>query len=136
MGSRKIVIIMEYSISQIMDIYKLKIFKANLEKFKKSGNDLKIVFYGDYTDEELAVNMAYFNRLVNSKICDYAISFKTKEIIIEAGINNRSIAKEKVEVTEKNIKEQVSKLYKDKDIEIMVKSNKHWEDVLLDLIKK
>jgi hypothetical protein len=123
-------IIMEYSNCKIMDIYKLMKFKTNLEKFKQTGKNLKMVFYGDYTDEELAVYMAYFNNLVNAKLCDFAISFKSKEMIIETGINNRALAKEKVEVTENNINDLVKNYYKDvDDLEIRVMSNDDWENL-------
>ena len=130
---RKIVVLMEYNGNLIMNLDKLEIFKNSLKDFEKDGKELKIVFYGDYSDGELSVNMGYFNKFVNSKVCDFAISFKTKNIVVETGIKNRAIGKEIADVTENNIKEQVKKLYENEDIEVIVKSNKHWESILVDM---
>ena len=131
------VIVFEYN-SKFMDVYKLICFSENLKKYKQNNEFFKIVFYGDYEDEELAVNIAYFNKLVNEKVCDFAISFKTKNIIFENGINNKQIATAVTNINSSNFQgfQDIIKEYyqNEENVKIIVKSNDCWESIFSDII--
>lgn len=67
-----------------------------------------------------------------------SISFKTKEIVIENGINNKSIklsARNSREIKNKRFDNVINEYYSsDDEIEIKVLPTKDWESIILDLI--
>ena len=82
--------------------------------------------------------MSYFNSLIQKDICNLSISFRTKELIIENGINNKSIklsAKNAKEIKNKKFDNVINEYYyDDKKTEIKVLPTKDWESIILDLI--
>ena len=135
---RKYVLMFEYDSKKFMDINKIILFKKNLKKVVEKENNINIVFYGDASNEELATFMSYFNSLIQENICNLSISFKTKELVMEKGINNKSIklsAKNAKEVKGKNFENIINEYYGENEkIEIKVLPTKDWQDVILDLI--
>lgn len=130
------VLMFEYDSKKFMNIDKIIQFQHNLKLIEDKNNSVKLVFYGDVTNEEFATFMGYFNTLVQKKVCDIAISFKTKEIIVENGINNKSIklsAKNAKEIKDKKF-DNVIKSYYSEDIDIKILPTKDWENIVLDLI--
>lgn len=133
---KKCILIFEYDSKKFMDINKIIIFKKNLEKIEEKDKRINVVFYGDASNEELATFMSYFNNLVQRSICNLSISFKTKELVIENGINNKSIklsAKNAKEIKSKKFDNIINEYYK-QEIEIKVLPTKNWESIILDLI--
>ena len=135
---KKYILMFEYDSKKFMDINKIILFKRNLEKVEKEDNYINMVFYGDASNEELATFMSYFNSLVQKEICNISISFKTKELIIEKGINNKSIklsAQNAKEIKNKKFDNIINEYYKsDENIEIKILPTKNWESIILDLI--
>lgn len=130
------VLMFEYDSKKFMNIDKIIQFQHNLKLIEDKNNSVKLVFYGDVTNEEFATFMGYFNTLVQKKVCDIAISFKTKEIIVENGINNKSIklsAKNAKEIKDKKF-DNIIKAYYSEDVEIKILPTKDWENIVLDLI--
>ena len=133
----KYVLMFECDTSRFMDINKILNFKNNLEKVEEKNNSISMVFYGDMSNEELATFMSYFNSLIKRDICKLAISFKTKELVIENGINNKSIklsAQNAKEIKNKKFDNVIKDYYKDENFEIKVLPTKNWESIILDLI--
>lgn len=133
---RKYILMFEYDSKKFMDLNKIIEFKKNLEKIEKKGNELKLVFYGDAPNEEFATFMSYFNNLVKKDVCDLSISFRTKELVIERGINNKSIklsAQNAKEIKSKKFDNLISEYYNE-ELEIKVLPTKNWESIILDLI--
>lgn len=136
---KRYILMFEYDSKKFMDVNKVIVFKRNLEKIEEKGNYLNIVFYGEASNEEFATFMSYFNNLVEEKICHLSISFKTKELVIENGINNKSIklsAKNAKEIKNKKFDNVINEYYgKDEEnIEIKILPTKDWESIILDLI--
>lgn len=135
---KRYVLMFEYDSKKFMDINKIIIFKKNLEKIEEKGNCINMVFYGEASNEEFATFMSYFNSLIQKNICNLSISFRTKELIIENGINNKSIkisAKNAKEIKNKKFDNVISEYYyDDKETEIKVLPTKDWESIILDLI--
>lgn len=135
---KKYILMFEYDSKKFMDIDKIINFKKNLKEVEEKNNRINIVFYGDASNEELATFMSYFNNLVQKEICNISISFKTKEVVIENGINNKSIklsAKNSKEIKSKKFDSIINEYYfTDEDIEIKVLPTKNWESIILDLI--
>ena len=136
---KRYILMFEYDSKKFMDVNKVIVFKRNLEKIEEKGNYLNIVFYGEASNEEFATFMSYFNNLVEEKICHLSISFKTKELVIENGINNKSIklsAKNAKEIRNKRFDNVINEYYgKDgENIEIKILPAKDWESIILDLI--
>ena len=135
---RRYVLMFEYDSKKFMDVNKIIVFKRNLEKIEEKGNCISMVIYGDASNEEFATFMSYFNSLVGKKICDLSISFRTKELVIENGINNKSIklsAKNAKEIKNKNFDNVINEYYSDdSNTEIKVLPTKDWESLILDLI--
>lgn len=134
---RKYILMFEYDSKKFMDINKIIIFKNNLKKIKAQGNSINMAFYGDSSDEELATFMSYFNSLVGEKICDISISLRTKEIVFENGINNKSIklsSKNAKELQDKKFDSIINEYYSGEDIDIRILPTKDWENLILDLI--
>ena len=80
--------------------------------------------------------MSYFNSLAQEKICDISISFKTREMVIENGINNKSIklsAQNAKEIKDKHF-DNIIKEYYNEDVEIKILPTKNWETLILDII--
>lgn len=133
---RKCVLVYEYNNKKFMNLDKIIQFKENLKLIKDNGKNVTLVFYGDVSNEELATFMGYFNSLVQEKVCNIAISFKSKEIVIENGINNKSIklsAKNAKEIKDKKFDNVIKSYYSD-DVEIKILPTKDWENIVLDLI--
>lgn len=135
---KRYVLMFEYDSKKFMDINKIIIFKRNLEKVEEKGNCVNMVFYGDASNEELATFMSYFNNLVQSNICNMSISFRTKELVIENGINNKSIklsAQNAKEIKNKKFENVINEYYcNNEEMEIKVLPTKDWESIILDLI--
>lgn len=135
---KRYVLMFEYDSKKFMDIHKLIIFKENLEKIEEKGNCINIVFYGDASNEEFATFMSYFNSLIQKNVCNLSISFRTKELVIENGINNKSIklsAKNSKEIKNKKFDNIINEYYGDDEkAEIRVLPTKDWESIILDLI--
>ena len=136
---KRYILMFEYDSKKFMDVNKVIVFKRNLEKIEEKGNYLNIVFYGEASNEEFATFMSYFNNLVEEKICHLSISFKTKELVIENGINNKSIklsAKNAKEIKNKKFDNVINEYYgKDEEnIEIKILPTKDWESIILDLV--
>lgn len=141
----KYIIIMEYQSKVFMDLNGILTFKYNLEKIKNSGISVNLVFYGNYSNEELSVFMSYLNRLLQDDICEIAISTKTKNIcyikkdgqFLEGGANF-----EFEKISEKNIKDLknnkfdniIKKYYSPNQIKIKYWSTTNWENTILELI--
>lgn len=136
---KRYILMFEYDSKKFMDVNKVIVFKRNLEKIEEKGNYVNMVFYGDASNEEFATFMSYFNNLVEEKICHLSISFKTKELVIENGINNKSIklsAKNAKEIKNKKFDNVINEYYgKDEEnIEIKILPTKDWESIILDLV--
>lgn len=135
---KKYILMFEYDSKKFMDIDKIIVFKKNLEKIRENGSTINMFFYGDASNEELATFMSYFNSLIQEKLCDLSISFKTKEIILENGINNKSIklsSQNAKEIKNKKFDNIINEYYShDEPIEIKVLPTKDWESIILDLI--
>ena len=111
---RNYILMFEYNLKMFMDVNKIIEFKTNLNLLKENNKNVKIVFYGETSNEAFATLMGYFNNLVEEKVCDISISFKTKEIIIENGINNKSIklsARNTKEIKEKKFDNLIKEYY-------------------------
>lgn len=132
------ILMFEYDSQKFMDINKIILFKKNLEKIEEKGNSINMVFYGDVSNEELATFMSYFNNLIQKNICNLSISFRTKELVIENGINNKSIklsAKNAKEIKDKKFENIINEYYCDnQETEIKILPTKDWENIILDLI--
>ena len=135
---KRYLLMFEYDSKKFMDVNKIIVFKRNLEKIEKKGNSISMVFYGDVSNEEFATFMSYFNSLVGKKICDLSISFRTKELVIENGINNKSIklsAKNAKEIKDKKFDNIINEYYSEgSNMEIKILPTKDWESLILDLI--
>ena len=132
---RKYILMFEYDSKKFMDIN--KIFKSNLKKLEEKGKTVHMAFYGESSDEELATFMSYFNSLVGKEICNISISFRTKEIVFENGINNKSIklsSKNAKELQDKKFDSIINEYYSDEDVDIRILPTKDWENLILDLI--
>ena len=131
------ILVFEYNSKKFMDVNKIIEFKKNLQKLKEDNKSIKLVFYGEVSNEELTTFMGYFNRLAGEELCDFSISSITKKIIMENGINNKAIklsAKNTRDMKNKNFNNIVSEYYTDKkDIEIKLLPTKDWETLILDL---
>lgn len=136
---RNYILMFEYNLKMFMDINKIIEFKNNINLLRKNNKNVKIVFYGETSNEAFATLMGYFNNLVGENICDMSISFKTKEIIIENGINNKSIklsAKNAKEIKEKRFDNLVKEYYSSlENMEIKVLPTKDWQKLILDFIE-
>ena len=64
----KYIIVVEYQVDEFMNIDKIMTFKQNLEKVKDKGKTVKLLLYGDHSDEELAICMSYLNKLLQEEI--------------------------------------------------------------------
>lgn len=135
---RKYILVFEYDSKKFMDVNKIIVFKKNLELIKQKGDSINLVFCGDASKEEMATFMSYFNSLVKEKICNISISFKTKEIIYEKGLNNKSVklsAKNAKEIQNKNFESIIKENYADdENIVIKILPTKDWETIILDLM--
>lgn len=135
---KKYILMFEYDSKKFMDIDKIIKFKKNLEKVQEKENSINMVFYGDVSNEELATFMGYFNNLVQKNICNISISFKTKELVIENGINNKSIklsAQNSKEIKNKKFDNLIKEYYGNtEEFEIKILPTKNWESIILDLI--
>lgn len=133
---KKYILIFEYDSKKFMDINKIIAFKKNLKRIEEKDAQINMLFYGDASNEELTTFMSYFNSLVQKNICNLAISFKTKELILENGINNKSIklsAKNAKEIKNKRFDNIINEYYTEEK-EIKVLPTKDWESIILDLI--
>lgn len=135
---RRYILMFEYDSKKFMDVDKIIEFKKNLKLIEEKDKSINIVFYGEASNEELATFMGYFNKLASKKICDMAISFKTKEIVIENGINNKSVklsTKNAKEIKSKKFDNIIKEYYSEiEDLEIKILPTKDWESIILDLI--
>ena len=134
---RKYILMFEYDSKKFMDINKIIIFKSNLKKLEEQGKTVHMAFYGEASDEELATFMSYFNSLIQKNVCDLSISFRSKELVIENGINNKSIklsAKNSKEIKNKKFDNIINEYYSDDEAEIRVLPTKDWESIILDFI--
>ena len=131
-------LIFEYDSTKFMDINKIIKFRENLEKIEKHGYNISIVFYGDASNEELATFMSYFNNLLQKDICKISISLKTRELIAENGINNKSIklsVQNSKEIKNKKFENIIKEYYKTNEkLQIKVLPTKNWESIILDFI--
>jgi len=133
---KRYILMFEYNSKKFMDINKLIIFRKNLKKIEEKGNYINIVFYGNASNEELATFMSYFNNLIQKNVCNLSISLGTRELIVENGINNKSIklsAKNSKEIKNKKFNNIINEYYNEK-AEIKVLPTKDWENIVLDLI--
>lgn len=127
------ILVFEYKSKEFMNINKIKVFKSNLEKLEKKGKKIKMIFYGDVDNEELAVFMSYFNSLVGKKICDLSITSRLKEVVMETGINNKSIklsAKNVREMKDKKFQNIIKEYYPKEDTKITLLPVKNWEHII------
>lgn len=135
---KRYVLMFEYDSKKFMNINKIILFKKNLNKIEEKGNCINMVFFGDASNEEFATFMSYFNSLIQKNICNLSISFKTKELIIENGINNKSVklsAKNAKEIKNKKFDNIINEYYSnDEETEIKVLPTKDWESIILDFI--
>ena len=135
---KQYILIFEYNSKEFMNVNKIIEFSKNLEKLKKENKTIKMVFYGEISNEEMATFMSYFNALLKQKVCDISISFTTKEIVVENGINNKSIklsAKNAKEVKNKKFDNLIKEYYSNfEDINIKILPNKNWQSLILDFI--
>ena len=131
---KRYVLMFEYDSKKFMDIEKIIIFNENLKRVEEKENRISMFFYGDTSNEELAT----FN-LVKKEICNLSISLKTKEVIFEKGINNKSIklsAQNARDIKNKKFDNIINEYYCDNedDVEIKLLPTKNWESIILDLI--
>lgn len=135
---RKYVLMFEYDSKKFMDINKIIIFKSNLKKIKEEGKTINMAFYGDASNEEFATFMSYFNSLAEENICNLSISLRTKEIVFENGVNNKSIKlsnKNAKEIKDKKFDNIIDEYYSnEEDVDIRILPTKDWENLVLDLI--
>ena len=132
----KVCLVFNYDSKEFMNINRILILKNNYKRILEKGIELKFFFYGDASREELATFMGYFNKLSQINICDISVSYRTKELIFENGINNKSIkltAKNAKEVSNKEFTNIIKEYYGD-DIEIRLMPTKGWENTILDVI--
>lgn len=133
----KYILIFEYDAKKFMNIEKIITFSKNLEKIEEKGISINIVFFSNTSNEEISTFMSYFNSLLKKKICDFSISLKTKELIIEKGINNKSIklsSQNAKEIKNKNFDNIIKEYYEKENIDIRLLPTKDWESIVLDLI--
>lgn len=133
---KKFILIFEYDSKKFMDIDKIIEFKKNLRRIEEKDKSINLVFFGDVSNEELATFMSYFNNLVQRSICNLSISLKTKEVVVENGINNKSIklsAQNAKEIKSKKFDNLIKEYYQN-EVEIKVLPTKNWESIILDLI--
>lgn len=135
---KRYILMFEYDSKKFMNINKIILFKKNLKKIEENGICISMVFFGYASNEEFATFMSYFNNLVQKNICNLSISFRTKELIIENGINNKSIklsAKNAKEIKNKKFNNIINEYYSnEEEPEIKVLPGKDWESIILDLI--
>lgn len=134
---KRYILMFDYDSKKFMDINKIIIFKNNLEKVEAKGKHFNIVFYGNTSNEELATFMSYFNSLIKRDICNLSISLKTKELVIENGINNKSIklsSQNAKKIKDKKFDNVINEYYSYEDVDIRVLPTKDWESIILDLI--
>ena len=134
---KKYILVFQYNSKRFMDINKILTFKKNLDKVEGQGNDINFVFYGDASNEDFATFMGYFNKLVQKEICHISISLRIKELIIENGINNKSIklsVQNAKEIKNSNFENIIKEYYNSQDIQIKMMTSKDWESIILDLI--
>jgi len=135
---KRYILMFEYDSKKFMEINKIIEFKKNLERIEEKGNILTLVFYGEVSNEELATFMSYYNNLIQKDICNISISFKTKELVIENGINNKSIkisSQNAKEIKLKKFDNLINEYYSNEEnLEIKVLPTKNWESIILDLI--
>lgn len=135
---KRYVLMFEYDSEKFMNINKIILFKNNLEKIEHRGYKVNMAFYGNISNEELSTFMGYFNSLMKKEICNLSFSLKTKELVVENGINNKSIklsAKNAKEIRDKKFDNVIKEYYsEDKELEIILLPTKDWESIILDLI--
>lgn len=137
---KRYVLMFEYDSKKFMDVEKIIIFNENLKKIEERENKISMFFYGDTSSEELATFMSYFNNLVQKEVCNLSISLKTKEVIFEKGINNKSIklsAQNAKEIKNKKFDNIINEYYcnnNEEKVEIKLLPTKNWESIILDLI--
>lgn len=137
---KRYVLMFEYDSKKFMDVEKIIIFNENLKKIEERENKISMFFYGDTSNEELATFMSYFNNLVQKEVCNLSISLKTKEVIFEKGINNKSIklsAQNAKEIKNKKFDNIINEYYcnnNEEKVEIKLLPTKNWESIILDLI--
>jgi len=135
---KKYILMFEYDSKKFMNLDKIIKFQNNLKQVEENGDTINFVFYGDETNEELATFMGYFNTLVQKDICNFSISFNTKEIVVENGINNKSIklsAQNAKEIKNKKFDNLIKEYYKyDENLVIKLLPTKDWESTILDFI--
>lgn len=131
-----IVLIYKYSCKEFMNLQKIIEFEKNLESLQKKDKQIKTVFFGDTSSEELSVFMSYFNLLLKRKLCDIAFNISTNEMIIGDGINNKSI-KKSVRTSKKinnNILNIIKDYYNPTPIDKIIEMpTKNWENTILDV---
>ena len=137
---KQYILMFEYNSKEFMNIDKIIIFKENINKIEKTGKKVNIVFYGDDSAEELSTFMSYFNCLMQKNICNITISLQKREIIVENGINNKSIklsAKKTKEIKCKKFDNVINEYYSNTDEkEIKLLPNRKWESIVLDLMEE
>ena len=135
---KKYILMFEYDSKKFMNLDKIIKFQNNLKQVEENGDTINFVFYGDETNEEFATFMGYFNTLVQKDICNFSISFNTKEIVVENGINNKSIklsAQNAKEIKNKKFDNLIKEYYKyDENLVIKLLPTKDWESTILDFI--
>ncbi len=134
------ILVFEYNSKSFMDVEKIITFKQNIKKINEKNRKIKMVFYADVSNEELAVFMSYFNSLASEKLCDFSISLKTKEVVWENGINNKSIklsSHNAKQAKDKNFDNIIKENYNElkEDFEIRILPTKDWENIVLDLLE-
>lgn len=132
------VFLFEYKRDSFMNLNKIKVFKENYEKIINKKIKVKFVFYGDASNEEFATFMAYFNKLLCNNITEFSISFRTKMLIYENGINNKAIklsASHAKDIQNKKFNGIIEEYYKDEEnIKVKIMPVIEWENTILDLI--
>ena len=133
---RNYCLIYEYNSKLFMNLDKIIEFKKCIEEVEQRGNRIKLLFYGEVLNEELSTFMSYFNKLVGKKVCDIAISFTTKELIEENGVNNKSIklsAQAALDIKDKKFENIINSYYQE-PVEIKALDENNWERNILNII--
>ena len=129
-------LLIKYNCKEFMNVKKLIEFKYNIEELERNNIKIKLLFYGEASEEELATFMSYFNKLVGKKICDISISLTTKELIEEKGLNNRRVkisAQKAIDIRNEHVQNIIKDYYK-QNVIIKTFSTDSWERNILYLI--
>ena len=134
---RNLLLLYKFSPKEFLNINKIIEFSKNLSKLPKETN-IKMCFYGNNSVENFSTFMSFFNLLVNKKVCDLSYSINNSCLVIENGVNNKSLKKSisnAKKTTVKEIFKTIASYYQDYgNLEIITMPNKDWATTILNFL--